>query len=86
MTEKTLPEDPTLSELFTYFEDEGPGVRVAPLTVKDDPEDTRLLMLVMGEQVTASAIFAALWETLEELSAIDKQQEANRGGSGIVTS
>ena len=80
-----LPSNPTMDELFTYFDlDEAP-VRVAPITIKEDPEDTRLLMLVRGEQGTASFIFAELYNRIVELSQLEQQQEANRGGSGIIT-
>lgn len=76
--QKKLPDDPTLSELFTYFMDEN-AVRVVPLTVKEDPTDTRLALLIAGDMETASVIFAELWSRIEELSAIEKQQEANAG-------
>ena len=82
---KPLPADPLVSELFQYFDMEGAGVRVAPVTIQEDPQDTRLLFLVRGEHTTASLIFAALYERLEELSAVEQQQEANRGGSGLIT-
>lgn len=83
--EKTLPSDPKLSELFEYYDIEGGFVRVVPLTVQEDERDTRLMLLVRGDVQTASLIFSEVWDRIIELSQIEQQQEANRGGSGLIT-
>lgn len=83
--EKTLPSDPKLSELFSYYGIEEGGCRVVPLTVNEDPADTQLILLVRGEHQLASVIFSELWSRLNEMTQQAAQQEANRGGAGIIT-
>jgi len=81
--EPTLPEDPRLSELFEFYREEG-MVRVVPMTVKEDPTDTRLLLLVTGDIETSSVIFAQLYQAVTDLADIQAQQEAN-DESRIIT-
>ena len=83
--EKNLPDNPTLSELFTYYGIEDGGCRVVPLTIQEDPADTRLLLLVRGEQMTASVIFSEVWNRITEMSQQAEQQKANDDGAGIIT-
>lgn len=66
----------TIQEMFEYFHVEEGGVRVAPMTIKEDADDTRLLMLVRGDMETASIIFAAMYDAVQQLSDVAAQQEA----------
>lgn len=84
-TEKTLNADSTLNEVFEFFDMEGGGVRVAPMTVKEDPKDTRLLLMVRGDIETASVIFSEVVDRIAELSDLEKQAEASRDKSRIIT-
>lgn len=77
-TEKGLTPDSTLTELFEYFEMGEDTVRVAPITVQEDPKDTRIVFVIRGEIQTASVITAAFYETLQALHAGAEQEKANR--------
>ena len=85
MIKQPLPSNPTLSELFEYYDIEDGLVRVIPLTIQEDEKDTRLALIVRGDIQTASLIFSEIWDRVVELSQIEQQQEANRGGSGLIT-
>jgi predicted TIM-barrel fold metal-dependent hydrolase len=82
-TKQPLSEDPTLSELFEFYREEG-MVRVVPMTVKEDPADTRLLLLVQGDVETASVIFAQVYSAVTDLADLQAQQEA-ANESRIIT-
>lgn len=73
--EKQLSEDPTLSELFEFIKTEG-GVRILPITVKQDENDTRLLLAIQGEHRTASIIMAQLMTEVSDLHDLSEQEEA----------
>lgn len=75
MTTKKLTSDSTVNELFEFFDVEG-AVACVPITIQETPDDTRLVMLVRGEHDTASLLFAALMERIQELADLEAQQDA----------
>lgn len=86
VTEQGLTEDKTIHELFEFFKPEPGHVQLVPMTIKEDPEDTRLLLLIRGGLETSSVIFAELMSTIRELSDLEKQAEAAKeNGPRIIT-
>ncbi|TFH42452.1 MAG: hypothetical protein E4H01_13450 [Lysobacterales bacterium] len=78
---KLTPES-TIREMFELFdcdEENGP-VRVVPMTIKQQKDDTQLLILIKGEHMTASTIFASCMSVIDDLHALQAQAEADNGG------
>lgn len=85
--QEKLTEESTINDFFEAFDMEGGGVRVVPATIKEDRDDTRLMLAVRGDLETASIIFAAVWETIQNLSDVAKQREAAEDDDpGIIVS
>ena len=80
-----LTPENTLNEFFEFFEHDNTGVRVVPLTVKEQSDDTRLAIIIRGEHQTASVIMATLLTRVEELLALQAQAEAESEASPIIT-
>lgn len=81
MTEEQagITPESTLNEVFDFLAgaaEPGAAVQVVPMTVQEQEKDTRLAVFVKGEQMTASMIFAAMMETLENLHERQEQDEA----------
>jgi len=74
----SLSPESTIREMFEMFDcdDETGPVRVVPMTIKQQADDTQLLLLVKGEHETASTIFASVMTTIDDLYALQQQQEA----------
>lgn len=86
VSEAGLTADSTLNELFEFFDISEGGVRVAPMTIREDPADTRLMIIIRGELHTSSVIMAELVTRINELSDLEQQAEAARDDkSRIIT-
>jgi len=72
----SLSPESTIREMFEMFDcdDETGPVRVVPMTIKQQADDTQLLL--KGEHETASTIFASVMTTIDDLYALQQQQEA----------
>jgi len=84
MTQMT-PEN-TVNEFFEFFDRENNAVQVVPVTIKQQEDDTRLVIFIHGEHEPASVIMAALMSKIDELFDMQAQVEASREPkSRIVT-
>lgn len=77
LNEPTLSKDPRLSELFDFIKTDE-GVRVLPVTVRQDADDTRLFIAIQGSHETASTIMAQLMAHIDELHDLAAQEEARQ--------
>ena len=83
----SLNPEQSVNEFFEYFERGENAVQVVPITIKQQSDDTRLMLMVRGEHEAASVIFAEVMSRVDELSALQAQAEAeNEHKSGIITS
>lgn len=80
-----LTRDTTIDELFNYVAVEQ-GVNVLPITWRQDPNDTQLMLVVQGDHDTASIIFANLMMTIEDLMELSEQAPPEDEPSIIQTS
>jgi len=73
---KHLTPESTLADAFDFFTaaDDG-GVQVAPVTIKQQSDDTRLAIFIKGEHQMASVIMAELMSKLDELFDYSQQAE-----------
>jgi len=71
-----LSEDPTLNQVFEFIDLSGGPVQVMPVTIAQDPDDTRLAVFIRGEHETASIIMAKLMGEIQDLHDMQQQQEA----------
>ena len=69
-----LSPESTLKELFDFIRVEE-GVNVMPVTLDQDPKDTRMMILIQGEHETASVIMAKLMTVVTDLFDTEKQRE-----------
>lgn len=73
---KALSENSTINELFETIRVDR-GVNVVPVTVSQEPANTRLLIALQGEHDTASTIMALLMSAIDEIHERQAQQEAS---------
>lgn len=78
----------SVDEVFEFLEGAGDtAVQVVPVSFKEQEDDTRLAIFIKGERETASVIMAELVTTINELFALQEQQEAaDNERSPIITS
>ena len=82
MSEGLTPES-TLDELFEHIRvDE--GMNVIPITLKQDPKDTRLMIVIQGNANMAGVMFAQLITAIQDMSDLVEQQEIKDDESRIV--
>jgi len=83
----SLTPENTVTEFFEFFERGENAVQVVPVTIKQQDDDTRLMILVKGEHDAASVIFAELMTRIDELFDLQAQAEATRESepSTIIT-
>lgn len=80
-----LTRDTTIDELFNYVAVEQ-GVNVLPITWRQSPDDTQLMLVVQGDHDTASIIFANLMMTIEDLMELSEQAPVEDESPIIQTS
>lgn len=69
-----LTPESTLKQVFDFIRiDE--GVNVMPVTLAQDPKDTRMMILIQGEHKTASIIMAKLMTLVGDIFDIEKQRD-----------
>ena len=83
--EKTngLSEESTLQELFDHIA-VSEGVNVMPVTLKQDENDTRLMIIIQGRHDTASVILAQLMTLVQDMFDTAEQVEKDSDKSRIV--
>lgn len=74
---KLTPEN-TLTEFFEYFDRGENAVQVVPITIKQQDDDSRMVILVRGKHDMASVIFAELMTRVDELFDMQAQMEAQQ--------
>ncbi len=75
---KKLSPETTLSDAFEFFTAaEDGGVQVAPVTIKQQSDDTRLAIFIRGEHGMASVIMAELMTKIDELFDYSQQSDAS---------
>lgn len=78
-----LDRNSTIDEVFNHIA-VTEGANVIPVTVKQKPHDTRIMVLIQGQHDIASVIMAEIMTLLQDMSDTVKQQEQNDGGPSIV--
>lgn len=76
MSEPLTPEN-TVNEFFEFFDRGEAAVQVVPITIKQQEDDTRIMLLVKGKHEEASVIFAEIMTTVGELFDLQEQAEAS---------
>lgn len=71
-----LSKGSTLDEVFNYIDMSAGGVNVRPVSLDNDPKDTRLAIFIRGEHQTASFIMAQLMTEIQNLYDQQAQMEA----------
>lgn len=71
-----LTPENTVNEFFEFFKRGDAEVQVVPITIKEQEDDTRLLLLVKGSHEGASTIFAEVMLRVGELFDLQRQAEA----------
>jgi len=86
--DKKLTPHSTVDDVFEFLEGAADGaVQVVPISFKEQADDTRLAIFIKGHHETASVIMAELVTTINELFALQEQQEAAENErSAIITS
>ena len=72
---KLTPES-TINEVFEFFDMEGAGLRVIPITIKQQADDTRLAIFLKGEHEITSVMMAELMTRIDELHDLAAQGDA----------
>ena len=71
-----LTPESTITEVFERFEVEDGAMRVLPVTIKQQADDTRLAIFIKGEHDIASMMMAELMLRVEEMHDLAAQGEA----------
>ncbi len=81
---KLTPES-SITDLFDYYDASAEGgCQVVPVTIKQQSDDTRMLLLIRGEHQMASAIMAEVMSKVNELFDYSQQAEASEQKSDII--
>jgi len=72
----SLSPENTIAELFSFFDRGDNPVQVVPITIKQQTDDTQLMICIHGEHEMASVIMAELMTTVTELYDMQAQAEA----------
>jgi hypothetical protein len=72
-----ISKDSTLTEMFDYFDDGEGGMRVVPISIKNDADNARQLVAVMGAPDMVHHVMARFMAEIEELSMMVEQKAMN---------
>lgn len=82
----SLTPESTIREVFEFLDRGDNAVQVAPMTIKQQSDDTQLAIFVHGQHEQASIIMAELMTKVDELFELQLQAEAAvESESRIVT-
>ena len=71
-----LSPESTINEVFEFFDMDGCGLRVIPLTIKQQDDDTRLAIFLKGDHELTSVMMAELMTRIDELHDLAAQGAA----------
>jgi len=78
MAEKEgLDPSSTLTEVFNFMDTPEGGAQVVPVTVHEDPKDTRIAIFIRGEHEMAATIYTRIMTVVDDLFDLAEQQAAN---------
>lgn len=70
-----LTQNSSISRIFNDLKIPDTGINVRPITLQQDADDTRMMILIRGEHATASFIMAELMSKIQELFDLQAQAE-----------
>ena len=78
-----LSPESSVNDVFDFI-DAGDGLRVIPLTVKQQEDDTRLAIFIKGEHGIASMMMAELMLRIEEMHDLAEQGQATKDAAPTI--